>query len=105
MEKTGSLRSWGLLRARYFSTLEGKLPYAIRPRPRLLPAPEADQPGQQRRGLLTRLPRAGQPGNDNLVVYLSFRKFEIILLHRQCIFTSGNSRTKVTTPPLSSLLR
>jgi hypothetical protein len=38
-------------------------------------------------------------------VYLSFRKFEIILLHRQCIFTSGNSRTKVTTPPLLSLLR
>jgi hypothetical protein len=67
MEKTGSLRSWGLLRTRYFSTLEGKLPYAIQPCPRLLPAPEANQPGQQRRGLLTRLPRAGQPGNDNAV--------------------------------------
>jgi len=67
MEKTGSLRSWGLLRTRYFSTLEGKLPYAIQPCPRLLPASEADQSGQQRRGLLTRLPRAGQPGNDNAV--------------------------------------
>ncbi len=41
MGKTGRLRSWSILRTRHFSTLEGKLPYAIQRCPRLLPAPEA----------------------------------------------------------------